>query len=134
MAVKLNNSGYEYAQELIAQGNFVYDERDAWSEDQPSAAEENEFIRTHGLPEFGKWHLGIDDEHPENTKGRYKFPYGDFERVHRCGVLSAGEQGRAVQALRHRARSRPSAWNDREHEDRADKAGEAATITKHKSG
>ncbi len=25
----------------------------------------------------------------EETKGRYKFPYGDFERVHRCGVLSA---------------------------------------------
>jgi hypothetical protein len=89
MAVKLNNSGYEYAQELIAQGKFVYDERDAWSEDQPSAAEENEFIRTHGLAEFGKWHLGIDDERPENTKGRYKFPYGDFERVHRCGVLTA---------------------------------------------
>ncbi|MET8807826.1 hypothetical protein [Streptomyces sp. NPDC004546] len=25
----------------------------------------------------------------EETKGRYKFPYGVFERVHRCGVLSA---------------------------------------------
>jgi hypothetical protein len=23
------------------------------------------------------------------NKGRYKFPYGDFERVHRCAVLSA---------------------------------------------
>jgi ABC-type transporter MlaC component len=25
----------------------------------------------------------------KNTKGRYKFPYGDFEKVHRCGVLTA---------------------------------------------
>jgi hypothetical protein len=89
MAVKLNNSGFEYAQELLAHSKFVYDERDDWSEHQPSAEDENEFIRTHGLPAFGKWHLGIDDEHAANTKGRYKFPYGDFDRVHRCAVLSA---------------------------------------------
>lgn len=87
--VKLNGSGYEFAQDLIEHGKFVYDERDDWSEHQPSAEDENEFIRAHGLSEFGKWHLGIDDEHPANTKGRYKFPYGDFERVHRCGVLTA---------------------------------------------
>ncbi|MCU1258661.1 MAG: hypothetical protein JWO80_1546 [Bryobacterales bacterium] len=89
MAVKLNNTGFQHAQDLLAHGKAVYDERDDWSEHQPSAEDENEFIRTHGLPEFGKWHLGIDDEHAENTKGRYKFPYGDFERVHRCAVLSA---------------------------------------------
>jgi hypothetical protein len=23
------------------------------------------------------------------TKGRYKFPYGDFRDVHRCGLLAA---------------------------------------------
>jgi hypothetical protein len=67
----------------------VLDGRDAWSEHQPSAQEENEFIDLHGFDEFGKWHLGIDDEKGEHTKGRYKFPYGDFENVHRCGVLSA---------------------------------------------
>ena len=33
--------------------------------------------------------MGIDDEKSEHAKGRYKFPYGDFENVHRCGVLSA---------------------------------------------
>jgi hypothetical protein len=87
--MKLNNSGYEYAQELLAHDKYVYDERDDWSEHQPSAEEENEFIRTHGLANYGKWHLGIDDQHPENTKGRYKFPYGDFDHVHRCGVLTA---------------------------------------------
>jgi hypothetical protein len=39
----------------------VLDERDDSSEHQPSAA----------------------------TKAHYKFPYGDFEDVHRCAVLSA---------------------------------------------
>jgi len=67
----------------------VLDEKDALSEHRPSAEQENEFIRRHGLNEYAKWHLGIDDEKDEHTKGRYKFPYGDFKNVHRCGVISA---------------------------------------------
>jgi hypothetical protein len=31
----------------------------------------------------------VDDEQDPGNKGRYKFPYGDFEKVHRCGILSA---------------------------------------------
>jgi len=31
----------------------------------------------------------IDAEHPEDAKGRCKFPFGDFKRVHCCAVLSA---------------------------------------------
>jgi hypothetical protein len=89
MAVKLNRRGYEFGQELIRQGRIVLDDRDDWSEHQPSAAQENRFIADHGYAEYGKWHLGIDDEAGEDTKGRYKFPYGDFEKVHRCGVLAA---------------------------------------------
>lgn len=56
---------------------------------QPTTDEENRFIEEHGLSEFGRWHLGIDDEQDEDNKSRYAFPYGDFERVHRCGVLAA---------------------------------------------
>jgi hypothetical protein len=89
MAVKLNKKAYRHASELIGDGKVVVDERDAWSEHQPSAAQENEFIRLHGFDEYGKWYLGIDDEEGEDTKGRYKFPYGDFEKVHRCAVLAA---------------------------------------------
>ena len=89
MAVKLNRSGFDHAKELIVSGRFVFDERDAWSEHQPSAQQENDFIDRHGIEEFGKWHLGINDEKDPHTKGRYEFPYGDFVNVHRCGVLSA---------------------------------------------
>jgi hypothetical protein len=89
MATRLNNTAYEYAQELILAGKVVLDDRDAWSEHQPTAEQEHEFIRQHGYHEYGKWHLGIDDEAAEDTKGRYKFPYGDFEKVHRCAVLAA---------------------------------------------
>src|ERR1700730_13250063 len=89
MSVKLNRTGFEFAKELIAQGRVVRDERDAWSEDQASTAMENEFIRLNGFRECAKWHLASGDEEDPDTKKRYKFPYGDFKRVHRCGVLTA---------------------------------------------
>jgi hypothetical protein len=89
MAVKLNKKALEHAKDLVREGHVVVDERDAWSEHQPSAQEEDQFIELHGFNEFGRWYLGIDDEKHEQTKGRYKFPYGDFEDVHRCGVISA---------------------------------------------
>lgn len=89
MAVKLNKRGYDHAKRLIQEGHFVWDERDARSEDQPSTEKENEFIRQHGFDEYAKWHLGTNNEKAEGTKGRYEFPYGDFHNVHRCAVLSA---------------------------------------------
>lgn len=99
MSVKLHKAGFEHAKELIAAGKVVHDERDDWSEHQPSTREENEFIRLHGLTEYGRWHLGIADDQDEHTKGRYKFPYGDFKKVHRCGVLAA--ESRAGQYKYH---------------------------------
>jgi hypothetical protein len=89
MAEKLNHAGFEFAKALVHKRKVVRDERDDWSEHQPSTEKENEFIRLHGFAEYAKWHLGMDDEKSEDTKARYKFPYGDFEKVHRCGVLSA---------------------------------------------
>jgi hypothetical protein len=87
---KLNESAVNYSRELIQAGHVVADEsRASWSEHQPSAEEENEFIRLHGFDEYAKWHLGIDEGHAENTKARYKFPYGDFRNVHRCALLAA---------------------------------------------
>jgi hypothetical protein len=87
MTVKLNEPAFQHAQELVAEGKVVLDQRDDWSEHPTSMQEENEFIRLHGFREYGKWHLGIDDEPNEDTKRHYKFPYGDFTIVHRCAVL-----------------------------------------------
>ena len=87
--MKLNQTGYEHARQLIEDGQVALDDRDDWSEHQPSAEEENEFIEEHGFREYGKWHLGIDENASEETKERYRFPYGDFERVHRCAILAA---------------------------------------------
>ncbi|MGP4058890.1 hypothetical protein ACTWP6_29445 [Mycobacterium sp. 4D054] len=99
MAAKLNETAYAHARNLIAAGRYVIDDRDAWSEHQPSARQENDYIERHGIPEYAKWHLGIDDEMDENRKGRYKFPYGDLHNVHRCGLLAA--ESRAGQRKYH---------------------------------
>lgn len=95
MSAKPSKAGYEHAQDLIKAGHRVRDEREDWSKHKPSADEENRFIAEHGYREFARWHLGVDDEHPEDTKGRYKFPYGDLHDVHRCAVLAA--ESRAAQ-------------------------------------
>jgi hypothetical protein len=89
MAVKLNRKAFAHAKHLVEEGRVVLDERDDWSEHQPSAEEENHFIERHGFAEYAKWYLGVDPDKPEDTKSRYSFPYGDFEKVHRCGVLAA---------------------------------------------
>ena len=88
MAEILNRRAFDHAKALISECQFEFDERDAWSEHRPSAERENEFLRHRGFAEYGKWYLGINDERPEDTKGHYEFPYGDFEKVHRCGVLT----------------------------------------------
>jgi hypothetical protein len=92
VAVKLNRKAYTFAKGLIDEGKFVFDERDDWSEHQPTTQQENEFIEKHGFAEYANWHLGINDEHGEETKARYEFPYGDFKRVHRCGLLVAASR------------------------------------------
>jgi hypothetical protein len=87
--VKLNEQAFEHAKKLILSGAFVLDDRGTWSEHQPTAREENAYLEQHGLDEYARWFLGIDGRRPPDRKDRYKFPYGDFAKVHRCGVLAA---------------------------------------------
>jgi hypothetical protein len=89
MAVKLNNRSFEFAEKMINDGKYVVDDRDDWSEHQPSAEQENEYIENHGWKNYALWHLGIDDDADAETKAHYKFPYGDFKKVHRCGLTAA---------------------------------------------
>jgi len=95
MTTKLNEEAVIHARRLIAEGRFVADRRTDWSEHQPSASEENEFIASNGIEQYALWHLGIDDDKHAGTKGRFTFPYGNFVSVHRCALISA--EGRAGQ-------------------------------------
>lgn len=89
MTVRLSKRSYDVAKRLIEDRRVALDQMGDWSEHQPSTQQENEFIEKYGFGEYERWYLGIDDEYSEDEKSRYKFPYGDFESVHRCGVIAA---------------------------------------------
>jgi hypothetical protein len=99
MAVKLNSASFDHAKRLIKDGKYVLDDRDDWSEHQASADDENRFIEKHGFEEYSRWFLGVDVDEDPDTKAHYKFPYGDFKKVHRCGLLAA--ETRAAQREYH---------------------------------
>lgn len=89
MAIKVNWRAVQHARSLVDRRRVVLDERVAWRAHRPTARQRNAFIRASGIRAYGTWFLAIDDQAPEGTKARHKFPYGDFQRVHRCAVLSA---------------------------------------------
>ena len=85
---RLNENAFAYARELIIQGHVVLDKKNDWGDDRAAAAQENDFIRGHGIAEYEKWFLGVDVTHAQSTKARYKFPFGDFKNIHRSGLLA----------------------------------------------
>jgi hypothetical protein len=95
MTVKLNDEAVRHAKRLIKDGKVVRDERDDWSEDAPSTDAENRWLENHGWDEFSQWHLGVDREQSDETKGRFSFPMGDYKKVHRCAIISM--ESRAAQ-------------------------------------
>ena len=90
MAIRLNQEAVEHAQNLIK--GRQYERESDWSEAQPSAQEENNFIDANGWEAFAKWHLAYDTEASEVTKCRYKFPLGDFKKLHRSALVAAKQR------------------------------------------
>ncbi len=87
-SIRLNTAAFDFACELINQGRFLADKKGDWSSDHPTRAQENDFVRNHGFREYAKWYLAMDERRGPNGKARYKFPFGDFRNVHRCGLLA----------------------------------------------
>jgi hypothetical protein len=84
---RVNEAGVAKARELI--DAHQYDLRTSWSEEAPSADEGNAQLERHGYDGYGQWYLAIDADASEETKERYRFPYGDFRRVNRAGLVHA---------------------------------------------
>jgi hypothetical protein len=88
--MQLNEAGRRKAKSMIESSQYVLDS--SWTDANPSADEENAFLENHSWAEFGKWRLGVDPTAAEDTKERYGFPYGDFRRVHRSGLIAAKQR------------------------------------------
>jgi len=88
--MKLNDQAFKHAKSLIKSDDVARDTD--WSEAQPSTDEENKFLEDEGRSEYAKWYLGYDPEEDKDNKSYYGFPYGDFERVHRDGLIAAKQR------------------------------------------
>ncbi len=95
---KVNRRAVAHARRLIDARQYVLDSD--WGEAQPTAEDENAFLKTHSWDEYAEWHLGLTDGATEETKGRNAFVYGDFKRIHRTGLIAC--QYRAAE-WRHKA-------------------------------
>jgi len=82
----VNRAAVEHARELIERRQYVL--RSDWGERQPSAADQNRFLRTHSWDEYAAWHLGLTEGARDGTKGRYAFVFGDLRRIHRTGIIA----------------------------------------------
>lgn len=86
----LNNDAIKHARELIDRGEV--DDTTEWSDAAPSADDANRVIDDDGFAAFARWHLAVDPDASEETKGRYAFPYGDFHKVNRAALIHAKQR------------------------------------------
>ncbi|MFP4345185.1 MAG: hypothetical protein ACLFU8_10865 [Anaerolineales bacterium] len=88
--MQINQKAVEHAKELIKEGKYVVDTD--WSEAQPEESKGNALIDEQGWNAYGKWFLAVNEDEPQDEKERYNFPYGDFEKVHRSGLIAAQQR------------------------------------------
>jgi hypothetical protein len=89
-AYRVNEDAVAQAEKLIDAGK--YDDESEWSDAAPSADDGNAEIDSNGYEGYGAWHLAVDPDASEETKGRYKFPYGDFRTVNRAALIHAKQR------------------------------------------
>jgi hypothetical protein len=87
---RLNDAAVRNARALIRSGDV--DTTTPWSDAAPGASQENDHIERHGYDGYGEWHLGIDPDASDETKGRFRFPYGDFRTVNRAALIHAKQR------------------------------------------
>ena len=82
----VNERAVARAKRLIDARQYVLQSK--WGDVQPSADDENAYLKSHSWDDYSEWHLGLTDGATEETKARYAFVYGDFRRLHRSGLIA----------------------------------------------
>lgn len=85
MAIHLHQRGYNFAKQLIQDGNFNAEDSWNWNESEDGdqlLGNEEDWDR------YAKWHLAWDDEASPETKARYSYPFGKDGKVY-ASALSA---------------------------------------------
>jgi len=82
----VNDRAVAHARRLIAARQYVLESN--WGDVQPSADDENTYLKSHTWEEYADWHLGLTAGATDETKARYAFVFGDLRRVHRSGLIA----------------------------------------------
>ena len=82
----VNERAVARARKLIDTHQYVLESK--WGDVQPSADDENKFLKSHSWDDYAEWHLGLTEGAKDGTKARYAFVYGDFRRLHRSGLIA----------------------------------------------
>ena len=100
----VNELGVAQAKKLIRARQYVLTSE--WGKAAPGPAQQNKFLKSHTWDEYAAWHLGLTEGAADETKARYAFVYGDFQRVHRMALIAsvyrAGEwRHKAIELAAH---------------------------------
>lgn len=92
MTLKLNRAALAHAEQLIKQGHV--DRESDWTSHHPTSKSENEYLKqkNNNYQEYGKWFLAINPDTDPNTKEHYQFPYGDFKKIYRRGLIAVEQR------------------------------------------
>ena len=82
----VNPRAVKRAEQLIDARQYVLDSD--WGDVQPSAEDENAFLKSHSWEDYADWHLGLTEGANDETKARHAFVYGDLRRIHRMGLIA----------------------------------------------
>jgi hypothetical protein len=88
MPIQVNQEAVEKAKQLIDEGKFRINT--PWRDVQPSPIALNRYLSQHGENAYSQWFLAIDPDAAEAE--RYTLPFGDFNSVHRSGVMAAKQR------------------------------------------
>ncbi len=82
----LNPDAVDFVRGQIDKRQYVLDSD--WGTVQPSAEQQNAYLKSHSWTQYAAWHLGLTEGANDETKARYAFVCGDFRRVHRTGLIA----------------------------------------------
>lgn len=83
---EVNPAAVEFVRRLIDRRQYVLNSD--WGQSQPSAEQQNAYLKSHSWADYAAWHLGLTVGASDETKARYAFVCGDFRRVHRTGLIA----------------------------------------------
>jgi len=85
--MQLNPLAVQKAHQLIDHGLFRIST--PWQRIQPTPNAAQKYLTANGTEAYSAWFLAVDPSLPEDDPARYQWPIGDFNALHRSGLIAA---------------------------------------------